>query len=58
MKPAALITSIFLSLIAAAHVLRIALGTGVTVGDFAIPMWASGVAVAGAGRARPTARTA
>ena len=44
MKPAALISSIFLFLVAAAHMLRIVLRTRVMVGDFRIPIWASAVA--------------
>lgn len=44
MKPAALVATIFLALIALAHVLRVALRVQVTVGGTDLPMWMSVVA--------------
>jgi hypothetical protein len=49
MKPAALLSSLFLALIALAHLLRLALATPVTVGGAAIPLWLSVPAVLGPG---------
>jgi hypothetical protein len=49
MKPAALVAICFLSLVALAHVARLALGTEVIVGSLVIPMWASVPAVIGPG---------
>jgi len=45
MKPATLLTTVVLLLIALAHVLRLILGTEVTVAGRTIPMWASAAAV-------------
>lgn len=44
MKPAALLTSIFLFVITIVHLVRVAVGVRVTVGDYVVPMWASVVA--------------
>jgi hypothetical protein len=49
MKPAALIATLILTLVALAHLLRIILRVEVTVGGTPIPMWLSGVAVVFAG---------
>jgi len=49
MKPAALLSSAFLALIAIAHLLRLALATTITVGGAAIPVWLSVPAVVGPG---------
>jgi hypothetical protein len=49
MKPAALLSSLFLALIAVAHLLRLAFATAVTVGDATIPVWLSVPAVLGPG---------
>jgi hypothetical protein len=46
MRPATLLTCLFLCLVAAGHLLRIALGIDVTVDDMVIPMWPSVLAVA------------
>ncbi len=49
MKPAALIATMILTLVALAHLLRIILRVEVTAGGTPIPMWLSGVAVVLAG---------
>jgi len=49
MKPAALVTICFLSLVALAHVARLVLGAEVVVNSFVVPMWASVPAVIGPG---------
>ncbi len=41
MRPATLLACLFLCLVAAGHLLRIALGIEVIVDDVAIPMWPS-----------------
>ncbi len=41
MKPASLISALFLSLVAVAHVVRLALGVPVTVDGMDVPRWAS-----------------
>ena len=41
MKPASLISVLFLSLVAVAHVVRLALGVPVTVDGMGVPQWAS-----------------
>jgi hypothetical protein len=46
MRPATLLTCLFLCIVAAGHLLRIALGIEVTVDDIVIPMWPSVLAVA------------
>ncbi len=43
MKPAALIATVILALVALAHLLRIILRVEVTAGGTSIPMWLSGV---------------
>jgi membrane protein implicated in regulation of membrane protease activity len=45
MKPATLVTCVFLLLVALAHVLRVVFAVPVTVGGYAVPMWMSTVAV-------------
>jgi hypothetical protein len=47
MKPAAFVAICFLSLVALGHALRLVAGVAVTVGSFAVPMWASIPAVVG-----------
>jgi len=49
MKPAALVATLFLALIALAHLLRIVFQVPVTAGPLVIPMWASGLATVGPG---------
>ena len=44
MKPATLITTIFLALISIAHLVRFALGIEVIAGGVTVPMWLSLVA--------------
>lgn len=46
MKPATLLATILLAIVAVAHLLRMIYGWQVTVADAVIPMWASGVAFA------------
>jgi hypothetical protein len=41
MKPGTLIATIFLAFIALAHLARVTLGVGLTVGGRVIPVWAS-----------------
>ena len=41
MKPVALVATIFLALVAAAHLLRVALQVEVTAGGMAVPIWMS-----------------
>lgn len=41
MKPAALLASLFLALIALAHVARVVSGVEVRIGDVVIPRWMS-----------------
>jgi hypothetical protein len=53
-KPAALVTTLFLSLIAVAHLLRIMFQVAISVsagtaGPWVIPMWASALAFVGPG---------
>jgi hypothetical protein len=43
-KPFTTMASVLLLVVALAHVLRLALGWQVTIGDAFIPMWVSGVA--------------
>lgn len=45
MKPAALLTGVFLLLVAAGHLLRLVLRIEVIVADIRIPMWPSVVAI-------------
>lgn len=49
MKPAALLATLFLSVVAALHLLRLFLQVQLTVGNTAIPIWASVLAVLGPG---------
>ncbi len=49
MKPAALVATVFLALVAVLHVLRILFQMPVTAGSIEIPMWASVLAVIGPG---------
>ena len=49
MKPAALIATLFLSVVAVLHVLRLVFQVQVTAGSVTIPMWASVLAVLGPG---------
>jgi len=44
MKPAALVATIFLALVALAHLLRLTLQVEVTAGGVAVPLWASAIA--------------
>ncbi len=44
MKPAALIATVFLALVALAHLLRLVLRVEVMAGSVAIPLWLSAVA--------------
>ena len=41
MKPAALLSCLFLALVAVAHLLRVALAVPITVGSAVIPVWLS-----------------
>ena len=41
MKPAALLSALFLAFIAIAHLLRFVLAVPITVGDATIPIWLS-----------------
>jgi uncharacterized membrane protein len=41
MKPSIIVTSIFLLLVAVAHVLRLILQIKVTAGNYEVPMWMS-----------------
>jgi hypothetical protein len=45
MKPATLVTTILLVLVALVHVLRLMLRVEVTVGAAVVPMWASALAI-------------
>ncbi len=49
MKPAARIATLFLAVVAFLHVLRLLLRMDLTIGSFAVPLWASVLAVIGAG---------
>lgn len=49
MKPAALVTTLFLALISVAHLLRVIFQVPVTAGPLVIPMWASVLACVGPG---------
>ena len=49
MKPAALLATVFLSLVALLHVLRLVLQWEFIVGGTEIPMWASVLTVVGPG---------
>jgi hypothetical protein len=41
MKPAVIVTIVFLSIVAFLHLLRLLFGVGVTVDGVVVPMWAS-----------------
>jgi hypothetical protein len=49
LKPAAFLATLFLSLVALLHLLRLVFQVPVTVGSTEIPMWASVFAVVGPG---------
>ncbi|MDH4043981.1 MAG: hypothetical protein OEY20_04830 [Gemmatimonadota bacterium] len=49
MKPASLLSCIFLALVAIAHLARFVLAVPIIVGDVTFPMWPSAVATVGAG---------
>ncbi len=49
MKPAALVTTLFLSVVAALHLLRLLFQVQLAVAGTAIPMWASVLGVLGPG---------
>ena len=49
MKPAALVATLFLTVVAILHVLRIVFQVEVTAGAVVVPMWASVLAVLGPG---------
>lgn len=49
MKPAALVTVIFLIAVGLIHVVRIVLGVPVTAGEVEVPIWASVVAAIATG---------
>jgi hypothetical protein len=49
MKPAALVTCIFLALVAVAHLVRFLLGIPIVIGAIAIPAWLSALGFLGPG---------
>lgn len=49
MRPAALLSCIFLTLVAVAHLARFVLAVPIIVGDTPFPLWPSAVAAVGAG---------
>ena len=49
MKPAALVATMFLSLVAVLHVVRLILLVPVTAGGIEVPLWASVLAALGPG---------
>ncbi len=49
MTPAALVTTMFLSIVAALHLLRLLFQVQLAVASTAIPMWASVIGVVGPG---------
>ena len=49
MKPASLITAMFLCVVALAHLLRLASGVEITVGGTIVPVWVSALGVLGPG---------
>ena len=49
MKPAALVSCLFLSLVAIAHFVRFVLGIPIMAGDVAIPLWLSAFGFLGPG---------
>jgi len=44
MKPATILSMLFLAMLAAAHLLRLVLGVEVKVGGILVPLWASVIA--------------
>jgi hypothetical protein len=44
MKPATMISMLFLAMLAAAHLLRLVLGVEVIVGGMLVPLWVSVIA--------------
>ena len=44
MKPATMITVLFLAMVAVAHLLRLVLAVEVRVGDILVPLWVSVIA--------------
>ena len=44
MKPVVAVSTVFLALVALAHLLRVAFGVPVVIGGASLPMWPSGVA--------------
>ena len=44
MKPATMISMLFLAIVAVAHLLRLALGVEVIVGGIPVPLWVSVIA--------------
>jgi len=44
MKPATMISMLFLAMVAAAHLLRLVLGVEVIVGGIFVPLWVSVIA--------------
>ena len=49
MRPAALLSCLFLALVALAHLVRFVLAVPIIVGDVGFPLWPSAVATVGAG---------
>jgi hypothetical protein len=49
MKPAALLSSLFLCLVALAHLARLIFGIGIVVDHYVVPAWPSMIAVVGPG---------
>ena len=49
MKPASLMATVLLAAVSIAHLLRLVFGVQMTVADWVVPMWMSGVAVVAAG---------
>ena len=49
MKPATTVATLFFSIIALLHLLRVVFQVPVTVGSFEIPIWASMIGFVGAG---------
>lgn len=49
MKPAALVATVFLALVALAHLARLIFQVEIRIGDVALPMWPSALATLGPG---------
>jgi hypothetical protein len=58
MKPAALLSTLFLGFIAVAHLARLALALPITVDDVAVPVWLSAPAAIATAAVPPPARSA